>query len=163
MSSGSSKLTNLRPRRPLTRTRLPIPCSSPASCASFSDVLVQAEGTALQKEAGAFRRTLDEAPDFKRLLLRYGAAMHAQTTQRAACNGVHDLEQRLARWLLMAHDRAEGDELPMTQELLALMLCVSRPSITVVANAPRRAGFIRYSRGSIEWHWKLSPATATAR
>ena len=69
--------------------------------------------------------------------------------QTAACNGRHDLEQRLARWLLMAHDRGEGDTLPLTQEFLALMLCVYRPSITVIAGILQRAGMIRYSKGSI--------------
>jgi CRP-like cAMP-binding protein len=100
-------------------------------------------------ETTAFQRELDQAPDLRRLLLRYNEALHAQTAQTAACNGRHDLEQRLARWLLMAHDRADGDELPLTQEFLSLMLCVYRPSITVVASVLQRAGIIRYVRGSI--------------
>ena len=73
------------------------------------------------------------------LLLRYSEAMHAQTMQTAACNGRHNLEQRLARWLLMAHDRADSDVLPLTQEFLSFMLCVYRPSITVVAKALQKA------------------------
>jgi CRP-like cAMP-binding protein len=116
---------------------------------AFEEAFVQANGTALQMEASAFRRALAEFPALQTLLFRYTLAMHAQTTQTAACNGRHALEQRLARWLLMAHDRADGDDLPITQEFLALMLCVYRPSVTVVAGALQRAGIIRYGRGLI--------------
>ncbi|MFC7739337.1 Crp/Fnr family transcriptional regulator [Roseomonas sp. GCM10028921] len=70
-------------------------------------------------------------------------------TQTAACNGRHVLEQRLARWLLMAHHRAEGDEFPMTQDFLATMLCVHRPGVSVVARIFQQAGLIRYSPGQI--------------
>src|SRR4051794_11938432 len=98
---------------------------------SFEEAFVQAKGTALQMEADAFRRTLEEIPVLQRRLYRYSEAMRAQSTQTAACNGRHPLEQRFARWLLMAHDRSEGDELPVTQEFLALMVCAYRPSVTV--------------------------------
>jgi CRP-like cAMP-binding protein len=116
---------------------------------AFSEGYVQANGAALQMEATTFRRALDDEPPLRSLLLRYSEAAHAQTTQTAACNGRHGLEQRLARWLLMAHDRIDGDDLPLTQEFLALMLCVHRPSITVVARTLQRAGIIRYGRGHI--------------
>jgi CRP-like cAMP-binding protein len=59
------------------------------------------------------------------------------------------LEQRLARWLLMAHDRADSDDLPLTQDFMALMLCVQRPSITVVARTLQQAGIIRYAQGRV--------------
>jgi len=75
--------------------------------------------------------------------------MYAQTMQTAACNGRHNLEQRLARWILMAHDRSDSDSLPLTQEFLALMLCVQRPSITVVARMLQQAGLIRYAQGKV--------------
>jgi CRP-like cAMP-binding protein len=116
---------------------------------AFSEAYVQADGAALQMETNAFRRALDEEPLFRNLLLRYSEAAHAQTTQTAACNGRHALEQRLARWLLMAQDRIDGNDLPVTQEFLGLMLCVYRPSITVVASTLQRAGIIRYGRGHI--------------
>jgi CRP-like cAMP-binding protein len=116
---------------------------------AFAETYMQASGTGLQMEAGAFRRELDENRELHRRLLRYNEAMHAQTAQTAACNGRHDLEPRLARWLLMAHDRAEGDDLPVTQEFLSLMLCVYRPSVTVVAGILQRAGMIRYTKGNI--------------
>ncbi len=115
----------------------------------FEEAFVQANGQALQMDAGALRRSLDEMPPLRSLLLRYTEAMRNKATQLAACNGRHDLEQRLARWLLMAHDRSDGDELPVTQEFLAMMLCVYRPSVTVAAGILQRAGIIRYTRGQI--------------
>jgi CRP-like cAMP-binding protein len=116
---------------------------------AFAEAYMQASGTGLQMEAKAFQRELDENSILRKLLLRYNEALSAQTAQTAACNGRHDLEPRLARWLLMAHDRAEDDHLPITQEFLSLMLCVYRPSVTVVAGILQRAGIIRYTKGNI--------------
>ncbi len=116
---------------------------------AFSDTYMQASGTALQMGAAAFNRELEQNHELRRRLFRYNEAMHAQTAQTAACNGRHDLEQRLARWLLMAHDRSNGDELMITQEFLAMMLCVYRPSVTVTAGILQRAGIIRYTKGNM--------------
>src|SRR3954470_3273618 len=71
-------------------------------------------------------------------------------TLAAACNGRHNIDQRLARWLLMGHDRAEGDEYPMTHEFLSMMLGVRRAGITVAAGQLAKAGFIRYEKGRIQ-------------
>jgi CRP-like cAMP-binding protein len=116
---------------------------------AFVEAFVQANGSALQMDAGAFRYAMQEEPALRNRMFLYLEAMNSQTTQTAACNGRHDLEQRLARWLLMAHDRAEGDELQITQEFLGLMLCVYRPSVSVVASTLQRAGMIRYGRGHV--------------
>jgi CRP-like cAMP-binding protein len=116
---------------------------------AFVEAFVQGDGSALRMDASTFRHAMKEEPDLRNLLFRYLEAMNSQTTQTAACNGRHDLEQRLARWLLMAHDRVEGDEFQITQEFLALMLCVYRPSVSVVASTLQRAGMIRYGRGHI--------------
>jgi CRP-like cAMP-binding protein len=116
---------------------------------AFAETYMQAGGTGLQMEATAFQRELEDNHDLRRLLFHYNEAIYAQIAQTAACNGHHDLEQRLARWLLMAHDRTDGDEILITQEFLSLMLCVYRPSVTVVAGILQRAGVIRYSRGHI--------------
>jgi len=113
------------------------------------EALVQGTGTALRMDAAAFRRALDEVPALKASLLRYGQAFQAQITQTAACNGSHGLEQRLARWLLTARDRADGDEMQLTQEFLAMMLCVHRPTVTVAARVLQSAGLIRYGNGAI--------------
>ncbi len=72
-----------------------------------------------------------------------------QISQTALCNRLHLIEQRLARWLLMCHDRTEGDVIHLTQEFLALMLGVNRPTVTVAASMLQGAGFIKYSRGKI--------------
>ena len=117
--------------------------------ASQVEAVVQGPGTALRMEAGAFRQALDEHAPLRARLFRYGEFMHAQVTQTAACNGNHGLEQRLARWLLMSHDRANGDELPMTQEFMASMLCVHRPSVTIAARILQRANLIRYNNGTV--------------
>jgi CRP-like cAMP-binding protein len=84
------------------------------------------------------------------LLLRYALVHHGQVARTAACNGRHHTDQRLARWLLMAHDRSEGDGFPMTHEFLSMMLGVRRAGVTVAAGLLSKAGFIRYERGRME-------------
>jgi CRP-like cAMP-binding protein len=116
---------------------------------AFTDMMVQLPGSALRIGAAAFRRELDESPPFRALMLRYCEAANSQIAQTAACNGRHGLEQRLARWLLMAHDRFEDDALPLTQDFLAIMLGVHRPSITITAGILQRSGLIRYANGLI--------------
>jgi CRP-like cAMP-binding protein len=116
---------------------------------SFIEAMVQLPGTALRMTAGAFRHELGECAPLKALLLRYNEGIHAQVSQTAACNGRHALESRLARWLLMAHDRTDGDDLPLTQEFLAMMLGVQRPSVTITAGLLQRAGLLRYANGLI--------------
>jgi CRP-like cAMP-binding protein len=71
------------------------------------------------------------------------------TAQSAACNRLHDVEARMARWLLMTHDRVEGDEFALTQEFLAEMLGVARPTVNIAGATLQKAGFIRYARGRI--------------
>ncbi len=115
----------------------------------FVEAQVQMPGTALRMTARDFGEEIEANSALRLLLLRYGEAMQAQVMQTAACNANHGLEQRLARWLLMAHDRAEGDELPLTQDFMALMLGVQRPSITVTAGILQRAGLIRYAAGRV--------------
>jgi CRP-like cAMP-binding protein len=108
----------------------------------FEDAFVQASGSALQMEADTFRRTLEEIPILQARLYRYSEAMRSQAVQAMACNGRHPLEQRFARWLLMAHDRSDGDDLSVTQEFL--------PGITMIASILQQAGIIRCShRGQI--------------
>lgn len=116
---------------------------------SPAEAMIQASGTFLRLDAGAFREEMDRGGALRTLLLRYMLAFHAQVMQTAACNGNHALEQRLARWLLTAHDRAGGDEFPMTHEFLAMMLCVHRPGVTVAARLFQQAGLIRYASGRI--------------
>ena len=114
-----------------------------------SEAMVQAPGTFLRLGASAFEEEKERSPAFRKLLLRYALAFQVQVAQTAACNGRHTLDQRLARWLLTAHDRAHGDEFPMTQEFLAMMLCVHRSGVTVGARLFQQAGLIRYGQGQI--------------
>jgi len=115
------------------------------------EAMVQTPGTALRMNAVGFREALDRIPAFRILLLRYALVHHGQVARTAACNGRHHIDQRLARWLLMAHDRTTGnDEFPMTHEFLAMMLGVRRAGVTIAAGHLQKAGFIHYERGCIE-------------
>ena len=114
---------------------------------SLTEARVQLEGTALRIGAAAFRAEMERSAGFRALLLRYALAFHAQVTLTAACNARHAIEQRLARWLLTAHDRAGADEFVMTHEFLSLMLGVRRPGVTIAAGILQKAGLIHYTRG----------------
>jgi CRP-like cAMP-binding protein len=112
--------------------------------------MVQAEtDTCYTMSAEAFRKEMDRRGPFYDLLTRYGQALVGFIMQSTACNAVHSVEQRLSRWLLMAHDRVGKDEFPLTQEFAAMMLGTSRPTVTVVAGTLQRAGLIKYHRGHV--------------
>src|SRR6266480_5236739 len=86
---------------------------------------------------------------FHHLVARYAQALTGFIMQSTACNAVHSVEQRLARWLLMAHDRVGKDDFPLTQEFVAMMLGASRPTVTVVAGTLQKAGLIKYRHGRV--------------
>lgn len=108
---------------------------------------IQLEGTALRIGAVAFRAEMEGNPALRGLLLRYALAFHVQVTLTAACNARHAIEQRLARWLLIAHDRAGADDFAMTHEFISFMLGVRRPGVTIAAGILQKAGLIHYARG----------------
>lgn len=116
---------------------------------SFCESMVQMPGMSLEMAASDFHAEIQANAPFRKVLLRYSEAVQGQIMQTAACNGRHGLEQRLARWLLMAMDRAGSAELPLTQDFIAMMLGVHRPSITVTAGILQRAGLIRYASGLV--------------
>ncbi|MBP0446359.1 Crp/Fnr family transcriptional regulator [Roseomonas sp. SSH11] len=116
---------------------------------SFVEAVAQVAGSGLRLEAKAFRQEMEASTPFRSLLFRYNEAQQAMLIQTAACNGNHLLEQRLGRWLLMAHDRVDGDEILLTQEFIANMLSVHRPSVTVAAGILQRAGLIRHGAGRV--------------
>jgi len=99
--------------------------------------------------ATVFREEMDRRGPFHQLMTRYMHAHVGLIMQSTACNAMHTVEQRLARWLLMAHDRVGVDDFPLTQEFLAMMLGVSRPSVTIVAGTLQKAGLITYHRGHL--------------
>jgi CRP-like cAMP-binding protein len=112
--------------------------------------MVQAEtDICYTMSAQAFRQEMDRRGAFYELLTRYGQALVGFIMQSTACNAVHSVEQRLSRWLLMAHDRVGRDEFPLTQEFAAMMLGTSRPTVTVVAGTLQKAGLIKYHRGRV--------------
>jgi CRP-like cAMP-binding protein len=114
-----------------------------------SRAFVQVPGEALMMHADDLRRAMDDSPTLRRLVYRYVLALFDQTAQHAACNRLHGLEERCARWLLMTHDRVTGDVLHLKQQFLAEMLGVHRPAVTLAAGALQKAGIIRYSRGRV--------------
>ena len=111
--------------------------------------LVQQPGTAHRMSAAAFRAATLSLPQFRQRCFCQVHLTMIQTAQSAACNARHELPQRLARWLLMSHDRADGNDLPMTQEFLSYMLGVRRAGVSVVTSMLQGAGIIRQSRGRL--------------
>jgi len=115
-----------------------------------SATMVQGESdTCYRMTAGAFRCEMDRRGAFYELLTHYSQAYIGFIMQSTACNAVHSIEQRLARWLLMAQDRMGTDQFPLTQEFVAMMLGATRPTVTVVAGTLQRAGLITYHRGRV--------------
>jgi len=113
---------------------------------SSARLLVQVPGSAAKMSRQAFLRAMDSMPAFLGLVQSHVLAFLEQVMVSAACNGAHNVKQRLARWLLMMRDRHDGDDLPLTQDLLAEMLGVHRPSITNAAQSLQREGFIECGR-----------------
>jgi CRP-like cAMP-binding protein len=112
-------------------------------------VFVQIEGDAWRLGVEAFRQLTDERADVRRLLLRYAQHLSDQLAQAVACNRLHTLEERCARWLLMTRDRVHSDAYELTHEFLALMLGVRRAGVTVAMGTLQSAGILRYTRGRV--------------
>jgi CRP-like cAMP-binding protein len=112
-------------------------------------VVTQAEGTAYRLEANFLCSILPGSRELEKQLQRFSMLLAMQSTQLAACNRLHDVVSRLARWLLMSHDRIGSSTLPLTQDFLAQMLGIRRASVTVAAGALQKSGTIEYSRGSV--------------
>lgn len=109
----------------------------------------QVPGKALRMGSEVFLDCVDRVPALRLLLQRYTMTLFAQVAQSSACNRLHPIEQRCARWLLMTHDRVTSDEFPLTQQFLAQMLGVQRTSVNAVAQTLSEAGAIRYTRGVV--------------
>jgi CRP-like cAMP-binding protein len=111
--------------------------------------IVQVGDSALQLPAKDLRAAFQQQPELHAQLLRYAQATLASASQTGACNRLHPVNERCARWLLMAHDRVEGDLVLLTQDFLSQMLGVRRAGVTVAASTLQEAGLIEYSRGRI--------------
>jgi CRP-like cAMP-binding protein len=112
-------------------------------------VVTQGDGDAFRCDAAMLAELLRTCPVLHEQLHRFGQRLAMQTMQIAACNRLHDVEERLARWILMTHDRMGSEQLPLTQEFLSHMLGTRRSSVTVAAGLLQRAGLISYTRGII--------------
>lgn len=115
-----------------------------------TEYIVQVAGKAFKIEARLLKAEFDSNPEMRGLMLRYTQALIAQLSQTTACNSLHSLEQRLARWMLEVQDRVNSDELKLTQEFIADMLGVRRAGVTQAAQKLQAASLIEYSRGRVK-------------
>jgi CRP-like cAMP-binding protein len=111
--------------------------------------VTQGDATAYRCGADALRDFVRQFPELGQQINRFGQKLAMQSTQIAACNRLHDVEERLARWIVMSQDRILADTLPLTQEFLAQMLGTRRSSVTVAAGILQKAGLISYTRGNV--------------
>jgi CRP-like cAMP-binding protein len=116
---------------------------------SPTHAFVQIAGHGNRIESERLRRIMRDSPKIERVFLRYVQAFLSQVSQGTACNRAHSIEERCARWLLMTHDRVDGNQFELTQEFLGQMLGVRRASVNVVATLLQRAGYITYARGRV--------------
>jgi CRP-like cAMP-binding protein len=112
--------------------------------------IVQLAGTALKIDSEVLKKEFDSNKDLRDVMLRYTQALIAQISQTTACNSLHKIDQRLARWLLEVHDRVEGNEINLTQEFMADMLGVRRAGVTQTAQKLQENGLIQYKRGHVQ-------------
>jgi CRP-like cAMP-binding protein len=116
---------------------------------AYAETMCQTGGDAMRLPAETMKEAFEHAPVLRNLMLRYVLIFQVQIAQTAACNAHHALEQRLARWLLAAHDRSGVPQLSLTQDLIAVMLGVRRATVSIAASTLQRAGVIRYQHGKI--------------
>jgi CRP-like cAMP-binding protein len=117
---------------------------------SDTRALVQIEGTAFRISSQDLLKALRQCMVLKRRMLQYAQMLSMQGAQVAACNRLHEVDERLARWLLMSQDRVGGNVVPLTHEFLAHMLGTRRSSVTVAAGLLSKAGLITYNRGHVK-------------
>jgi CRP-like cAMP-binding protein len=113
---------------------------------SIQDVIIQSPGNGHRIELARLWKLLENCPVFARLLVRSAHNLATQGSYTSLSNGVHKVDVRLARWLLMCHDRLSGDEIIITHDYIALMLAVRRPSVTTALHVLEGKGFIRSVR-----------------
>ena len=117
---------------------------------SFNRCLVQLEGSIVRCPVELLHWEFKHSEHARDLFVSYSETLLSQVQQTVACNALHTTEERMCRWLLMMHDRAEGEALPYTHEFLSHMLGANRKSVTLAAQSLQAAGLISYSRGKIQ-------------
>lgn len=117
---------------------------------ALNTAIIQIPGAGSILDVRHLKTAAEQSPMFRLTLVRHAEVLFAQAQQSVACNVIHTLEARLARWLLRSRDLAGSDSLPLTQEFLSQMLGVRRTSVSLVATTLQQAGLIRYRRGHIQ-------------
>jgi len=112
-------------------------------------IITQGNGTAYRADVPTLKKLLPTCPQLEKQLQRFSMILAMQSTQLVACNRLHDVEERLARWLLMSNDRIGSESMPITQEFLGQMLGARRASVSVAASTLQNAGLITYTRGNV--------------
>lgn len=115
-----------------------------------NQTFMQMAGRGYRIKAGILSEQAKRWPQLRKMLLRYLQLHLVQASQTAACNRLHEVEARMARWLLICHDRVDANDIALTHEFLAQMLGTRRSSVTIAAGALHRAGLIDYSRGHVK-------------
>jgi CRP-like cAMP-binding protein len=115
-----------------------------------SEISVLVPGEALRIPVDVFQTLAEKHPELRRRLVRYTQAFLGLTVQSGACNALHSMEQRCARWLLMTHDRMSESSFRLTQEMLAHMLGVRRPTVTLATARLKTDGSVRFNRGRVD-------------
>jgi CRP-like cAMP-binding protein len=116
---------------------------------SSQNVIMQVPGTALRMNTARCRDAFNQSAEVRKVILRFADSIFNVSAQTAACNRLHSIEQRCARWLLMARTRHPSDIIPMTHEFLASMLGVRRAGVSETAGELQRSGLIRYHHGKV--------------
>jgi len=117
---------------------------------AYSRAIVQLPGNGLRIAASFLPETFDRCPRLRRMIERFVLTQQLQVAQIAACNRLHDMDQRLARWLLMCQDTINSGMIPLTHEFIAQMLGSGRPTVTIAAGVLERAGLIENTRGNVK-------------
>ncbi|MGO9357281.1 MAG: Crp/Fnr family transcriptional regulator [Xanthobacteraceae bacterium] len=117
---------------------------------SFNRCIVQLEGHTVRCPIELVQHEFETSDHVRNLFVSYSETLLSQVQQTVACNAMHSTEERMCRWLLMMHDRAEGEALPYTHEFLSQILGTSRKSVTLAAQSMQSAGLISYHRGTIQ-------------
>jgi CRP-like cAMP-binding protein len=117
---------------------------------STLQAVVQITGDGFRIDVGALQNTLKSAPNLRLMLNRYAVVQGMQVAQTAACNRLHKVGERLARWLLMTQDRVDSGALPITHDFLATMLGTDRPTVSPAAAVLQKREIIEYTRGAVK-------------
>jgi CRP-like cAMP-binding protein len=144
MSDGKSVEVGLTGKEGFVGLPMVVGLSSSATRA-----VTQVAGQVFRLRSASLARILAKCSNLEKSLNRYSQQLALQASQVAACNRLHEVDQRMARWLLMTQDRISADVVPLTQEFLAHMLGTRRASVTVAAGVLQKAGLIKYTRGSV--------------